>query len=60
MIFLDVPDLDHLRNLLKLLRIEDNYKNVKISENKNYDWGSEFFMHDPSGVLWHFCEFIKE
>ena len=60
MIFLDVPDLEYLKRKLKSLKIEVNYKNVKISETKSYDWGNEFFVHDPSGVLWHFCEFKKK
>ena len=57
MLFLDVADLIHLKNKLKELEIEERYKNVKISETKNYEWGNEFFMHDPSGILWHFCKF---
>lgn len=59
MVFMDVPDLEHLKQTLKSLKIEDHYTNVKISETKNYEWGDEFFMHDPSGILWHFCEFKK-
>lgn len=59
MVFLDVPNLVHLKSKLRSLKIEDNYSNVKISETKLYDWGNEFFMHDPSGVLWHFCEYNK-
>lgn len=57
MIFIDVPDLKALRMKLKAINIEEKYKNVKVSEVQNYDWGVEFFMHDPSGVLWHFCEY---
>ena len=60
MIFLDVPNLEKLKKKLKSLRIEEKYKNVKISETKLYDWGIEFFMHDPSGVLWHFCEYKSD
>jgi hypothetical protein len=60
MVFLDIPDLKHLKNKLTTLNIETKYRNVKISETKTYDWGNEFFMHDPSGVLWHFCEYKKE
>jgi len=22
-------------------------------------WGKECFLHDPSGILWHFGEFFK-
>jgi hypothetical protein len=24
-----------------------------LSKIVNNDWGSEFFLHDPSGILWH-------
>ncbi|PZO24508.1 MAG: glyoxalase, partial [Flavobacteriaceae bacterium] len=26
---------------------------------RNHDWGRECFLHDPSGILWHFGEFFK-
>lgn len=57
MLFLDVPDIAQLKTKLKKLHLEQRYRNVKISETQSYDWGDEFFMHDPAGVLWHFCEF---
>ena len=57
MIFLDVHDLNQLRNRLIASGIESKYKNVKISEIQSYKWGDELFLHDPAGVLWHFCEY---
>lgn len=57
MLFLAVENLDKLKLNLKDLDIETKYQNVKISESQMYEWGDEFFMHDPSGVLWHFCEY---
>jgi len=26
---------------------------------RNDYWGRECFMHDPSGILWHFGEFSE-
>ena len=49
MIFLEVQ--------IKKLNLNSKYKNVKISEIHYNDWGNEYFIHDPSGVLWHIGEF---
>ncbi len=35
------------------------YERVKLTPIKEYDWEKECFMHDPSGVLWHFGEFYQ-
>ena len=35
------------------------YKTVKLVPTKNEVWGKEFFVHDPSGVLWHIRSFNK-
>ena len=57
MIFLEVDDLeDHLK-ALKVLGLTEKYKNVRLSGIVHNDWGSEFFLHDPSGILWHFGAF---
>jgi hypothetical protein len=31
---------------------------VKLIPIRVHDWGKECFLHDPSGVLWHFGEFF--
>lgn len=59
MIFLEVDDVDRYWNELQSLELDKKYKNVRLTSIKKYDWGRECFMHDPSGVLWHFGEFIK-
>lgn len=57
MIFLEVADLEtHLENL-KRLNLPQNYAGVRISEIVYNDWGAEFFVHDPSGILWHIGSF---
>jgi catechol 2,3-dioxygenase-like lactoylglutathione lyase family enzyme len=59
MIFLEVDDVDRYWNELQSLELDKKYKQVRLTSIKNYDWGRECFMHDPSGVLWHFGEFAK-
>jgi hypothetical protein len=57
MIFLEVENVHEHWNELKKLELPQKYENVKLSYIKEEDWGKEYFLHDPSGVLWHFGEF---
>ena len=59
MIFLEVEDVDRYWKELLTLDLTTKYENVKLTPIKTYDWGKECFMHDPSGILWHFGEFTK-
>ena len=59
MIFLEVDNIDRYWKELSALGLATKYENVKLTPIKNYDWGRECFMHDPSGILWHFGEFSK-
>ena len=59
MIFLEVEDVDQYYNELLALDLTNKYKSAKLTSIRNQDWGRECFLHDPSGVLWHFGEFIK-
>jgi len=56
MIFLEVEDVDYYYNELLKLNLTEKY-GVKLTPTKHFDWGSECFLHDPSGVLWHFGNF---
>ena len=58
MIFLEVEDLGLYWNELFALDLPTKYKNVKLIPIKEYDWGRECFIHDPSGILWHIGEFF--
>lgn len=60
MVFLEVGDLDACWKELNAKELPLKYKNVRLSEIKNLDWGRECFLHDPSGVLWHFGSFRKD
>lgn len=60
MIFLEVEELDTYLEFLQSLDLPSLYKKVKLSRIVKNDWGREFFLHDPSGVLWHIGNFKKE
>lgn len=57
MIFLEVDHLESYWEAMKVLGLPDKFKGVKLSSIKHEDWGSEFFLHDPAGILWHFGTF---
>ena len=57
MIFMEVEDVDRHWNELLALDLTSTYKTVKLTPIRNNPWGRECFMHDPSGILWHFGEF---
>ena len=57
MIFLEVDDIDRYWKELLALHLTTKYQGVKLTPIRKYDWGRECFMHDPSGILWHFGQF---
>lgn len=57
MIFLEVEDVGRYWKELLALNLAAKYKGVQLTPIREYDWGRECFMHDPSGILWHFGEF---
>ena len=59
MIFLEVDDVDRYWNELLALDLTTTYKTVQLTPIRVHDWGRECFLHDPSGILWHFGEFFK-
>lgn len=59
MVFLEVDDLERHLVEVKELHLDTKYKKVRVTEIHHNDWGKEFFVHDPSGVLWHIGEFTQ-
>ena len=59
MVFMEVGDLDKFWDDLVALDLPGKYKNVKVIPIRVLSWGRECFVHDPSGILWHFGEFVK-
>ena len=59
MLFLEVNNLNDYWQHLESLELPNKYENVRLVPIKSFDWGSEGFIYDPSGVLWHIGEFKK-
>ena len=57
MVFLEVDDVARYWKELNALGLHEKYHLVRLTPIVDYVWGRECFMHDPSGVLWHFGEF---
>ncbi len=57
MIFSEVEDIDTFWNYLSTLQLTNKHKEVKLTEPKILHWSKECFLHDPSGILWHFGQF---
>lgn len=60
MVFLEVEDVQHFWDELLKLDLPAKYKNVRLVPIRSEHWGRECFVHDPSGILWHFGEFFKK
>lgn len=60
MIFLEVEDAEQYWKELAALGLPARYDNVKLTPVRKFDWGRECYLHDPSGILWHFGEFVKQ
>lgn len=59
MIFLEVDDVERYWNELLALDLPARYEGARLTPIRIYDWGRECFLHDPSGILWHFGQFNK-
>ncbi|EOR93281.1 hypothetical protein ADIARSV_3546 [Arcticibacter svalbardensis MN12-7] len=57
MIFMEVKNVTDFYNELLALQLPSKYKEVRLIPVKAEQWGRECFLHDPSGILWHFGEF---
>ncbi|MBE7173222.1 MAG: glyoxalase [Williamsia sp.] len=57
MIFVEVDDVDKYWQELQALDLTAGYPGAKLTPIRTYDWGRECFLHDPSGILWHFGQF---
>lgn len=60
MVFMEVDNLQLFYKELTALQLPSKYEGVRVIPIRNLDWGSECFVHDPSGVLWHFGTFAKK
>jgi catechol 2,3-dioxygenase-like lactoylglutathione lyase family enzyme len=59
MVFVEVENVTLFYENLVKLNLTEKYKSVRIKGIREMNWGKECFVHDPSGILWHFGEFNK-
>lgn len=57
MVFFQVENVKHIWDELVSLELTKKYPDVKLVPIRVENWGRECFLHDPSGILWHFGEF---
>ncbi|TDH28578.1 glyoxalase [Segetibacter sp. 3557_3] len=57
MLFLEVEDVEAYYIELLTLNLPAKYEGSKLTPIRYENWGKECFLHDPSGVLWHFGQF---
>jgi catechol 2,3-dioxygenase-like lactoylglutathione lyase family enzyme len=57
MLFLEVDNVDAYWKELQSLGLQEKFKTVRLTPVKENYWGKECFVHDPSGILWHFGQF---
>ncbi|WP_316801482.1 glyoxalase [Pedobacter frigidisoli] len=60
MVFLEVENVNQTWEELLNLSLTDHYPEVRIVPIRMASWGKECFLHDPSGILWHFGEFFDK
>ena len=60
MMFLEVEDVDKYYQDITAKQLTSSYPKVKIMGIRNEDWGQEFHMLDPAGILWHFGLFKEQ
>jgi hypothetical protein len=58
MIFMEVDDVKRFFKELLVLNLPSKYEGVRLVPIREEEWGRECFLHDPSGILWHFGEFF--
>ncbi|WP_439506635.1 glyoxalase [Sediminibacterium sp.] len=60
MVFVEVENVDDFWAELLSLNLTHKYPMVRLVPPKTLDWGKECFVHDPSGILWHFGTFKND
>jgi catechol 2,3-dioxygenase-like lactoylglutathione lyase family enzyme len=57
MIFMEVEDVKRFWEEALALDLPAKYDGVRLVPIRELPWGRECFLHDPSGILWHFGAF---
>lgn len=56
MLFLETTTLNAHHAKTMSLGLPTLFPGVRVSKIMVLDWGREYFVHDPSGILWHVGE----
>lgn len=56
-VFVEINDVETYYRHLKSLNLSTQFEAVQLKPLQQADWGIEFFLLDPSTVLWHFGKF---
>ncbi len=59
MVFMEVADINYFWKELEALNLPAKYETAKLTPIRQFAWGKECYIHDPSGICWHFGEFSK-
>lgn len=57
MVFMEVENVEEFWESLVALHLTKKYPTAKLVPIRHLNWGKECFLHDPSGILWHFGAF---
>ncbi|WP_415580450.1 glyoxalase [Flavobacterium longum] len=57
MVFMEIENVPAFYQQLKALNLPEKFPGVRVLPVHEMEWGRECFLHDPSGILWHFGEF---
>jgi hypothetical protein len=60
MVFMEVDDTSRFWSNLQAMNLPAKYPGVRLVPIREEIWGKECFLHDPSGILWHFGEFYEK
>lgn len=59
-VFVEVSDVAAFWKELVARKLTEKYPAARITPPRTMDWGTECFVHDPSGILWHFGSFSNK
>ena len=56
-VFLEVENIEQAWKDISDRNLPGKFNGARLSDIRHFDWGSEFYLHDPSGILWHIGAF---
>ena len=57
MLMLEVKNIDSWLSRFRASEVASTFATAKLTDVVPQPWGKVFYLHDPSGNLWHFCQF---